>query len=299
MEAQAGPFCLGHGDDHRKLKLLRLPRSPRQGRRAHLQLCQREHGGLHHPAIVEPGQRWRCGGQPFEPRKLSVPPGYKSNKRQGYPEEQECGGGKYIGEWDSRTVYSGVCESAGKCLCVRTRHVYAPRLRAAPFWSAPQRRRAGLCGAQIRLRARSLSLPLPRRPLGHGVADHDGSRRPAAVAEMSSTRSTTKQTTRLGLQARCRRAIHPTCRCREARAIRAQPARLESIGTLHMTTMKSNLVTVEHNIPIIKMGVSPCGPAYIFLRRSKCMDCGCASICTVAAQARSLGSPCPWHGWRD
>lgn len=98
MEAQAGPFCLGHGDDHRKLKLLRLPRNPRRGRRAHLQLCQREHGGLHHPAIVEPGQRWRCGGQPFEPRKLSVPPGYKSNKRQGYPEEQECGGGKYIGE---------------------------------------------------------------------------------------------------------------------------------------------------------------------------------------------------------
>jgi len=48
--------------------------------------------------------RWGAGGvpgwmkppKPFPPRKLSVLPGYK---RQGYQADQECGGGKYTGEW--------------------------------------------------------------------------------------------------------------------------------------------------------------------------------------------------------
>jgi len=43
---------------------------------------------------------WMKPPKPFEPRKLSVPPGYK---HQGYQEEQECGGGKYIGEWKDGT----------------------------------------------------------------------------------------------------------------------------------------------------------------------------------------------------
>jgi hypothetical protein len=43
---------------------------------------------------------WMKPPKQFEPRKLSVPPGYK---RQGYQEEQECGGGKYIGEWKDGT----------------------------------------------------------------------------------------------------------------------------------------------------------------------------------------------------
>ena len=39
---------------------------------------------------------WMKPPKPFPPRKLSVLPGYK---RQGYQADQECGGGKYTGEW--------------------------------------------------------------------------------------------------------------------------------------------------------------------------------------------------------
>ena len=46
---------------------------------------------------------WMKPPKPFEPRKLSVPPGYK---RQGYQEEQECCGGKYIGEWKDGTQWT-------------------------------------------------------------------------------------------------------------------------------------------------------------------------------------------------
>mmetsp|Transcript_12868 Transcript_12868/g.18659 ORF Transcript_12868/g.18659 Transcript_12868/m.18659 type:complete len:178 (-) Transcript_12868:226-759(-) len=39
---------------------------------------------------------WSKPPKPFKPRKISLPPGYKRN---GNLEEQECGGGKYTGEW--------------------------------------------------------------------------------------------------------------------------------------------------------------------------------------------------------
>ena len=39
---------------------------------------------------------WMKPPKPLKPRKISLPPGYKRN---GALEEQECGGGKYTGEW--------------------------------------------------------------------------------------------------------------------------------------------------------------------------------------------------------
>ena len=39
---------------------------------------------------------WMKPPKPFPSRKISLPPGYKRN---GYQVEQECGGGKYTGEW--------------------------------------------------------------------------------------------------------------------------------------------------------------------------------------------------------